>query len=209
MGEIGGAKGADSAPIVHVKFESVRLSDEKFYQLRKDNPKARLELTADGELIALRPAGTKTGARGMKLSRRLKSWSEKDGRGMAFDSTTGFTLPNGAKRSPEASWLLIERWGALSALSALSDEEQEGYAPLCPDFVVELRSDRRQQLRPLKRKMAEYIDNGAGLGWLIDPVKKRVHVYRPEHTDEYLENPAEVSGEPILRGFTLRLKDIW
>ncbi len=203
MGEIGGAKRADSPPIVHVKFESVRLSDEKFYQLRKDNPRARLELTADGELIALRPAGTKTGARGMKLSRRLESWSEKDGRGMAFDSSTGFTLPNGAKRSPEASWLPIERWGALS------DEDKQGYAPLCPDFVVELRVNRRQKLRPLKRKMAEYIDNGAGLGWLIDPVKKRVHVYRPEHADECLENPAEVSGEPILRGFTLRLKDIW
>jgi len=203
MGEIGGAKGADSPPIVHVKFESVRLSDEKFYQLRKDNPKARLELTADGKLIALQPAGTKTGARGMKLSRKLKSWSEKDGRGMAFDSSTGFTLPNGAKRSPEASWLPIERW------DALSDEDKQGYAPLCPDFVVELRSNRRQQLRSLKRKMAEYIDNGAGLGWLIDPVTKRVYVYRPEHADECLENPAEVSGEPILRGFTLRLKDIW
>ena len=205
MGGARDANDAGSPPIVHVKFESVRITDEKFYQLCKDNPKARLELTTDGELIALRPIGAKTGARGKKLSRRLKSWSEKDGRGIAFDASTGFTLPNGAKRSPDVSWLPVERW------DALSDEEREGYAPLCPDFVVELRSpkDRSQTLTHLKRKMAEYIDNGARLGWLIDPVKKRVHVYRAGQPDECLENPAEVSGEPILRGFTLRLKDIW
>ncbi|TDI37734.1 MAG: Uma2 family endonuclease [Acidobacteria bacterium] len=203
MGEIRGAKGAGSPPVIHFEFESVRLTDGKFDQLRKDNPKARLELTADGELIALRPTGAKLGAGNLKLNRRLKSWSEKDGRGRAFDSSAGFTLPNGAKRSPEASWLPVERW------DALSDEEQQGYAPICPDFVVELRVNRRQKLRPLKRKMAEYIDNGAELGWLIDPVKKRVHVYRPGNPEECLENPAEVSGEPILTGFTLRLKDIW
>lgn len=203
MGEIRGGKGADAPPVIHVEFESVWLTDGKFDQLRKDNPKARLELTADGELIALRPTGAKLGAGNLKLNRRLKSWSEKDGRGMAFDSSAGFTLPNGAKRSPEASWLPVERW------DTLSDEEQQGYAPLCPDFVVELRVNRRQKLRPLKRKMAEYIDNGAGLGWLIDPVKKRVHVYRPGHPEECLEDPAEVSGELVLRGFTLRLKDIW
>ena len=203
MSEIRGGKGANSPPVIHVEFESVRLTDGKFDQLRKDNPKARLELTADGELVALRPSGAKPVARNVKLNRRLKSWSEKDGRGRAFDSSAGFTLPNGAKRSPEASWLPAERW------NALSDADQEGYAPLCPDFVVELRANRRQKLRPLKRKMAEYIDNGAGLGWLIDPVKKRVHVYRPGHPEECLENPAEVSGEPILAGFTLRLKDIW
>ncbi len=203
MGEIRGAKGAGSPPVIHFEFESVRLTDGKFDQLRKDNPKARLELTADGELIALRPTGAKLGAGNLKLNRKLKSWSEKDGRGRAFDSSAGFTLPNGAKRSPEASWLPVERW------DALSDEEQQGYAPLCPDFVVELRANRRQKLRSLKRKMAEYIDNGAGLGWLIDPVKKRVHVYRPGHPEECLEDPAEVSGEPVLRGFTLRLKDIW
>jgi Uma2 family endonuclease len=203
MGEIRGGKGADAPPVIHVEFESVWLTDGKFDQLRKDNPKARLELTADGELIALRPTGAKLGAGNLKLNRRLKSWSEKDGRGRAFDSSAGFTLPNGAKRSPEASWLPVERW------DTLSDEEQQGYAPLCPDFVVELRANRRQKLRSLKRKMAEYIDNGAGLGWLIDPVKKRVHVYRPGHPEECLEDPAEVSGEPVLRGFTLRLKDIW
>ena len=202
MGEVYVANGAESPPVVQLNFESIRLTDEQFYQLCKDNPEARLELTADGELIAMPPTGAETGARNMKLSHRLQSWSEKDGRGIAFDSSTGFALPNGAKRSPDASWLSVERW------DPLSDEEQEGFAPLCPDFVVELRSPT-DRLRILKRKMAEYIDNGAGLGWLIDPVEKCVHVYRSGHPDECLENPAEVSGEPILPGFTLRLKDIW
>ena len=202
MGEVYVANGAESPPVVQLNFESIRLTDEQFYQLCKDNPEARLELTADGELIAMPPTGAKTGARNMKLSHRLQSWSEKDGRGIAFDSSTGFALPNGAKRSPDASWIPVERW------DALSDGEQEGFAPLCPDFVVELRSPT-DALQTLKRKMAEYVDNGAGLGWLIDPMEKCVHVYRSGHPAECLENSAEVSGEPILRGFTLRLKDIW
>jgi len=202
MGEVYVANGAESSPVVQLNFESVRLTDEQFFQLCEDNPEARLELTADGELIAMPPTGAKTGARNMKLSHRLQSWSEKDGRGIAFDSSTGFALPNGAKRSPDASWLRVERW------DALSHDEQAGFAPLCPDFVVELRSPT-DRLQALQRKMAEYIDNGAGLGWLIDPLEKCVHVYRSGQPDECLENPAEVSGEPILLGFTLRLKDIW
>ena len=113
MGEIRGANGVESRPIVHVKFESVRLTDEKFYQLCKDNPKARLELTADGELIALRPTGAKTGARSKKLSRRLKSWSEKDGRGMAFDASTGFTLP---ERRQALSGCFVARRQALGRI---------------------------------------------------------------------------------------------
>lgn len=185
-----------------VNLHSIRLTDEQFYRLCEDNPELRLELTAEGELIVMSPTGSKTGMRNSRLTTQLGQWARQDGGGVAFDSSTGFSLPNGSKRSPDASWLAKERWNALSA------EEQEGFAPLCPDFVVELRSPR-DTASALKAKMSEYIDNGALLGWLVDPIDKCVYVYRPEQPLQCLEHPSRVEGNPILAGFVLELDEIW
>ena len=131
-------------------------------------------------------------------------WAEGDGRGVAFDSNAGFTLPNGAIRAPDASWVLISR------LTGLSDEEKHSFAPICPDFVIELRSTS-DTLRGVQGKMEEYMENGARLGWLIDPLDplRRVYVYRPGAEVEILERPETLSGEPELPGFTLDLKPVW
>ncbi|HEX8999157.1 MAG TPA: Uma2 family endonuclease, partial [Blastocatellia bacterium] len=126
---------------------------------------------------------------------------EADGSGIAFDSSTGYTLPNGAKRSPDVSWIRLARW------EALTEEEQNEFAPICPDFAVELRS-KSDRLKPLQEKMEEYILNGAELGWLIDPIEKQVHVYRPDLPIQVLDRPTELSGEPLLKGFLLRLAGI-
>jgi Uma2 family endonuclease len=125
-----------------------------------------------------------------------------DGTGIAFDSSTLFTLPNGAKRSPDASWVRQERWDALPA------RERAGFGLLCPDFVVELRSPT-DRLRDLQEKMQEYLDNGAHLGWLIDPLEKRVYVYRPDQPVEVLDDPSTLSGDPVLLGLILHVRELW
>jgi Uma2 family endonuclease len=144
----------------------------------------------------------KTGQRNIRISRYLDVWAETDGTGFAFDSSTMFTLPNGAKRSPDASWVKRERW------EALSEKQQEGTGPLCPDFVVELRSPS-DRLPVLQEKMQEYIDNGAQLGWLIDPIDKRVYVYRSGQPVEQLDDPETLSGDPVLPGFLLPVRELW
>jgi Uma2 family endonuclease len=184
-----------------VDFRSIQLKDEQFYRLCRDNPELRMELTAEGGLVVMSPSGAKTSWRNSKLTQRLANWADGDGRGVAFDSNAGFTLPNGAKRSPDAAWVHLEAW------QGLTEEEQERFAPLCPDFVAELRSPR-DSLSSLHEKMQEYLDNGARLGWLLDPVEKRVYVYRPGRPVECLENPVSLSGENVLEGFTLDLRDI-
>ena len=187
---------------VALDVHSVQLSDRQFQRLCRDNRDLRFELTAKGELIIMPPTGALTGWRNAKLTYRLTAWAEADGTGVTFDSSTGFTLPNGAKRSPDASWIKCERW------EALTEKERQGFAPLCPDFVVELRSPE-DSLSALQEKMVEYQESGAQLGLLIDPKAKRVYVYRPEQTVEVLENPEAVSCEPLLPLFALSLKDIW
>jgi Uma2 family endonuclease len=177
-----------------LNIQSVHLTDEQFYQLCHDNPELRLELTAQGELVIMSPTGSKTGWRNSKINQRLANWAEANGTGMAFDSSTGFTLPNGAKRSPDAAWVRRQAW------EALTDEQQEEFAPICPAFVIELRSPK-DSLASLQEKMNEYVENGAELGWLFDPKNKRVYVYRPNQPVECLENPSLVSGEPVLPGF--------
>jgi Uma2 family endonuclease len=181
---------------------SVGISNEQFHCLCRDNRDLRLELTAQGELIIMPPAGTKTGRRNAQIVHRLTAWAEKDGQGLTFDSSTGFTLANGAKRSPDASWIRRERW------EALTQEEQEGFAPLCPDFVLELRSPQ-DSLSTLQDKMLEYMANGAQLGWLIDPQAKQVYVYRQGQSTECWENPETIAGDPVLPGFALDLQEIW
>jgi Uma2 family endonuclease len=189
-------------PLFTLDFSSIRLTAAQFEHLCRDNRDLRLELTSNGELIVMPPTGSKTGQRNANLTRQLTIWVEKDGTGVAFDSSTGFTLPDGAILSPDASWIRRGRW------DALTEEEQEGFAPLCPDFVVELRS-RGNALKPLQDKMQEYIRNGAQLAWLIDPLERRVHIYRPGQAVELLTDSATVSADPILQGFLLQLAEIW
>ncbi|MEH2245598.1 Uma2 family endonuclease [Nostoc sp.] len=179
------------------------VTQEQFAALAAANRDLRLERTARGELIVNPPTGWETGERNSSLTGQLYRWYEdSEDLGKAFDSSTGFILPNGATRSPDASWVSRERWQALTP-------EQKGTFPnICPDFVVELRS-RSDRLGSLQTKMKEYIDNGALLGWLIDPQQRRVEIYRPRLAVEVLENPTELSGEAVLPGFVLNLRRVW
>lgn len=190
-----------SAP-VRLNVQGLKMTDAQFALLCQENPELRLELTAQGELIIMPPTGSKTGWRNNEISYSLTAWAKADGTGLTFDSSTLFTLPNGAKRSPDASWMRKDRW------STLSVGEQEGFAPLCPEFVIELRSPS-DRLSDLQDKMQEYLANGAQLGWLIDPVEKRVHIYRPGLPAEILADPVSVSGDPLLPGFVLSVRELW
>ncbi|MEG4250293.1 Uma2 family endonuclease [Microcoleus sp. Pol10D4] len=180
---------------------SINLTDEQFFQLCQNNRDYQFERTASGELIIMPPTGSETSKRNMDLSYQLRAWSRQNNLGVAFDSSGGFRLPNGADRSPDASWVKKERW------DALTPEQKDSFAPLCPDFVVELRS-RTDSLKKLQEKMQEYIENGAKLGWLIDRQNRRVEIYRPGQDVEILENPATLSGEDVLPGFVLNLEEI-
>jgi Uma2 family endonuclease len=185
-----------------VNFKSIRLTAAQFEQLCRDNRDLRMELTSQGELIVMPPTGSKTGQRNFSLTSQLGSWVLKNGTGVGFDSSTGFTLPDGAIVSPDGSWVRRERW------NALTEEEQEGFAPICPDFVIELRSPS-DSLSRLQNKMEEYIKNGALLAWLIDPFKRQVDIYRPGLNVEVLTDPETVSGDPLLPGFRLQLDELW
>lgn len=189
-----------------LNLRSLRLDDEQFGRVAADNPELRLELTAEGELIVMPPTGGRTGHRNLRIGYRFQRWSENPGDGVdggvAFGSSTCFTLPNGAKRSPDIAWVTSKRW------AALSDKEQESFPPLCPDFVLELRS-LTDSLNVLEVKLEEYLANGSRLGWLIDPQTRRVHIYRPGQAAEVLENPETVSGEDVLVGFELKMLEVW
>ena len=179
-----------------------KMTEEDFFQLCGANPELRIERSSKGDLIVMSPAGAKTGNRNLKIGARLDVWAESDGTGLAFDSSAGFVLPNGAERAPDAAWVRRSRW------DQLTEEQQEAFAPLCPDFVVELLSPS-DNLKDVQAKMDEYMANGAQLGWLIDPFEKRVYVYRPVEAPACLDHPESVSGEPLLRGFTLHLRQVW
>jgi Uma2 family endonuclease len=176
----------------------IDLTDKQYFQLCQNNRDFRFEQTASGELLIMPPTGGETGRRNVKITTQLDNWNTKENLGEVFDSSTGFILPNGAKRSPDASWVKSERW------NALKPEQQEKFPPICPDFVVELRS-ASDSLTELQGKMKEYIQNGARLGWLIDRKNKQVEIYRPDRDVEVLKNPANLSGEDILPGFVLDL----
>ncbi len=192
---------AETAPLT-LKMKGVGLSDEQFTQLVAENSDLRFEFTANKELVVMAPAGGETGNRNIEIAMQLQLWAKQDRHGIAFDSSTGFVLPNGAKRSPDASWVTRDRW------DALSQKERDGFPPLCPDFVLELKSPS-DSLSTLQDKMREYMDTGAKLGWLIDPSHKRVYLYRPDQKVEVLEQPDEVNGDPVLEGFVLRLEEVW
>ena len=196
------AIGLSNGFVVDFSPLATKVSDEEFAELCRLNPELQLERTSDGDLVIMAPTGGKTGRRNAKLNARVTTWAEQDGRGQVFDSSTLFILPNTAKRSPDVAWVRNDRW------NALSPQEQEQFPPLCPDFVVKLRS-RTDSLKTLKEKMDEYISNGAELGWLIDPLERRVHIYRADGASEVLEDPKEVSAEPLLRGFVLDVQALW
>jgi Uma2 family endonuclease len=187
---------------VALDFHCVNLTDEQFYQLCQDNEDLRLELTAQGELIIMPPTGGTTGVRNASINYQLTGWALRDGTGLSFDSSTMFSLPNGAKRSPDGAWVSQVRW------DKLTQGERESFVPLCPDFVVELRS-RTDSLKFLQDKMEEYIANGALLGFLIDPKSKQVYVFRPNRSFERFDDPQTVSGDPELPGFVMDLTEIW
>src|ERR1051325_1409053 len=178
------------------------MKHDQFEQVCADNRKLRLELTSTGELIIMPPASPLTGMRNANLTSQLEAWARKDATGVCFASCAGFTLLNNAIRSPDASWVRLEKW------DSLSQEQKERFSPFCPDFVVELRS-RTDRLPVLFRKMEEYIANGVSLGWLIDPSTRRVYIYRPNEEVVVLENPESVSGEPLLPGFSLKTAELW
>lgn len=180
----------------------LELSPDQLLEISGLNSDLRLELTAEGELIVMTPAGGWSSKRNFELAVQFGVWVRQDGTGTAFDSSGGFILPNGAIRSPDISWVENPR------LESLSAEEREKYLPLCPDFVAELRSPS-DSLRAVQEKMVEYLENGARLGWLVDPQQKRVYVYRPGEPVQELDNPEEVSAEPVLPSFVLSLREVW
>ena len=185
-----------------LNVESVGLTDEQFFRLCCDNDDLRFELTAQKELIIMAPAGAKTSWRNSLICTSLTNWAKKEGTGPVFESSAEYSLPNGAKRAPDVSWIEKERW------DALGEEDQEKFAHICPGFVVELMSPS-STLKEQKAKMEEYIANGARLGWLIDPFNKRVYIYRPGQPVDYLENPTTISGDPTLPGFVFNVAEIW
>ena len=180
----------------------MKIITEQLYAFCLANRELRIERTVEGELVVMPPACSDTGNRNAKISQQLTNWSDKDGTGEAFDSSTVFTLPNGATRSPDASWINSQRWNALTAA------QQSSFARLCPDFVVELRSSS-DTLRSLQDKMQEYIENGALLGLLIDRKQQKVHVCRPNQDPEILSAPSFVDCSPELPLLKLQMQRIW
>ncbi len=181
---------------------SLKFTDEEFEQIVAFNQELRLELTEQGELIIMSPTGGETGNRNFDLTGQIWFWNRKKNLGKAFDSSTGFKLPNGATRSPDASWIKMERW------DALTPQQRKKFLPLCPDFAVELVSES-DDVEDTRKKMLEYIANGLKLGWLINPKDKQVEIYRPHKEVEILESPTQLSGEDILPDFTLDLQTIF
>lgn len=180
---------------------TLELTDEQFFQLCTDNRDLRFERTASGGLIIMPPTGSETGRRNSDLNFQLKAWSRQNNLGVVFDSSTGFKLPDGSDISPDAAWVRRDRW------DALTPEQKEKFAPICPDFVVELRSTT-DSLEKLRAKMKVYVKNGARLGWLLDRKNKKVEIFRQGSDVEILDSPVTLSGEDVLPGFVLDLSDI-
>jgi Uma2 family endonuclease len=178
------------------------MTEEQFYEFCLANRDLRIERNSSGEVIVMPPAFSDTGNRNFNIAAQLWNWSELDGTGIGFDSSAGFTLPNGATRSPDAAWIKLERW------NALTEKQKASFAPICPDFVIELRS-ASDTVSSLQKKMEEYIANGTVLGWLIDRQNRQVYIYRPNQEPVILNAPETVSGEPELSGFELVMAKVW
>ena len=173
----------------------------EFAAVAAAHPDLRLELTREGELIIMPPVFPETGSKNADITADVVVWNRLQKTGKVFDSSSGFTLPNGAKRSPDTAWIELGRWGMLT------EEERKGFSRICPDFVVELRS-KTDRLSAVQKKMREYRDNGARLGWLIDPKSQRVEIYRPGQEAEIVNASASLSGEDVLPEFVLDLTGI-
>ena len=186
--------------------QGFHLTPEQFEQLANYEQEARLELTASGELIIMSPTGGTAGRKNFRLIQQLANWIDQNKTGIGFDSSTVFILPNGARKSPDASWIKLDRW------NQLTQEQQDGFPPIAPDFVIELVSPsdlKNQRYQDLQNKMQEYIDNGVKLGWLIEPKSKIVEIYRQDQLPEVLDNPQRLSGESLLPEFILDLTNIF
>lgn len=175
------------------------MTDQEFFDFCQEYENLKIERDSQGNIIIMPPTGADTGHKNIKITARLQMWSEKDGTGLAFDNNTGFTLPNQAMRSPDTAWLTLWKWNQLTV------EQKEGFAPVCPDFVIELRS-RTDRLKESKEKMEEWIDNGCRLAWLIDPTEEKAYIYRPDREVEIVDSfDARLSGEGVLTNFELDL----
>ncbi len=192
-------------PLRHLPMRvraAVPITDDALFEFCRINRDLRIERTKEGELLIMSPTGGETGRRNFTLIGIFAAWSARNGTGVGFDSSTGFLLPNGAERSPDLAWVQRHRWDKLTA------DQRGRFVPLCPDFVVELRSPS-DDLAELQAKMEEYRDDGAALGWLIDPEQRCVFVYRRGAPVERTDAPASLSGEPTLPGFVLDIAAIW
>ena len=185
-----------------IKLDPLSLSNEQFFQLCQNNRDLRFERNCPGDLIIMSPTGGETGERNSEINYQLRHWNKQSQRGKVFDSSTGFKLPNGSDRSPDAAWIPLAKW------QSLTFQEQQSFVPLCPDFVIELRS-KNDNLKVLQKKMQEYLANGTRLGWLINRQDKQVEIYRLAQEVEVLDNPRGLSGEMILPGFVLDLEPVW
>ncbi len=181
---------------------SMRLDDRRFDEFCRANRDLRIERTKMGDCEIMAPTGGETGWRNSRLNALLSIWADQDDTGVVFDSSTGFVLPNGAIRSPDVSWVRKSR------LAALSKQQKQGFLPLCPDFVIELRSPT-DSLSALQAKMREYIENGTYLGWLIDPREQRVYIFSSEGSMSVLESPESLSAGDFLKGFELPMEKLW
>ncbi|MEB3884968.1 Uma2 family endonuclease [Lyngbya sp. CCY1209] len=179
-----------------------KISPDQFEELAQINQDLRLELTAEGELIIMPPTGGETGYQNFELNGQIWWWNRQNYLGKAFDSSTGFRLPNGATRSPDVSWITIARW------NELPPKTRKKLLPLCPDFAVELVSET-DTIQETREKMREYLENGLRLGWLIDPKSRTVEIYRPTRDVEVLNSPTHLSGEDVLPDLVVSLAEIW
>ncbi len=185
-----------------INLSSVDLTDEQFFRLCVDNRDYRFERNSNGDLVIMSPTGGETGNRNLEIGYQLQFWNRRTKKGIAFDSSTGFILPLGGVRSPDISWIPLEKWDNLTS------EEKKKFLPLCPDFVIELLS-ATDNLIDTQNKMREYLENGTKLGWLINRETRQVEIYRPHKEVEILNNPSSVSGEDILLDFVLEMESIW
>lgn len=186
--------------VLHTGPGVAGMTHDQFFDFCELNPDLRIERSAEGDLIIMTPSGMDSSRQNAELVWQLTNWSKQDGTGLVFDSSAGVWLPNGAMRSPDAMWIRRDRWDSL--------EDRQKFGHLAPDFVAEIRS-ATDRLSYLRAKLQEFVDNGVRLGWLIDPLERRVEAYRPDQEPVMFENPASVSGDPELAGFVLDLAPIW
>jgi Uma2 family endonuclease len=186
---------------VRLRFERP-MTDDELLRFCAENDVLRVEREPNGEILVMTPANSKTSKMNLRIGRLLDEWAENDGRGVCFDSSGGFTLPDGSMRNPGAAWIERARW------DSLTDAQQSSFAPICPDFVIELRSPS-DKLPPAQARMEQWIANGAEVAWLIDPIEKAVTIYRPGDQPAHLAQPTSVQGTCPIAGFELVMARVW